>query len=226
MKNSGPTTEYEEIDRFDGGVGWISYPDETMRRASHALVGDGGGGVWLVDPVDAEGVDDLVSEYGEVAGVVVLLDRHKRDAAQIARRHGVSVWVPQFMDGVVEKLDATVERFRYDLADTGYTAHPLVENRFWQEAILYNEERGVLVVPEAVGTSSYFLSGGERLGVHPLLRLTPPQQLRRLDVERVLVGHGEGIHNGANAELDRAIEGSRRRAPKLMIETVKNAVFG
>ena len=46
-----------EIDRFDGGVGWIAYPEETMERASHALaVHDEEGDadeVWVIDPVDA-----------------------------------------------------------------------------------------------------------------------------------------------------------------------------
>jgi len=39
MKADGSTT-LAEIDRFDGGVGWIAYPDETMQRASHALQTD------------------------------------------------------------------------------------------------------------------------------------------------------------------------------------------
>nr|WP_255195690.1 hypothetical protein [Halorarius litoreus] len=73
-----------EIDRFGGGVGWLAHPDETMRRASHALATDEG--VFLVDPVDAEGVDALVADLGEVAGVVVLLEYHARDAERITTR--------------------------------------------------------------------------------------------------------------------------------------------
>ena len=108
MKGSGEAS-LREIDRYDGGVGWIAYPDEDMQRASHAVVGENGG-VWVVDPVDAAGLDELLAEYGEVAGVVVLLDRHKRDAAAIATRHDVSVYVPDFMDAVAQELDAPVER--------------------------------------------------------------------------------------------------------------------
>lgn len=225
MKESRPATDWQEIDRFDGGVGWIAYPSETMQRASHALV-DEDEQVWLIDPVDAEGIDDLFEEDGEVAGVVVLLDRHKRDAAKIARRHGVSVWIPEFLDGVAEDIDAPVERFRYDLADTDFTAHKLVNNRFWQEAILYNGNSGVLVVPESVGTISYFRTGDESLGVHPMARLMPPSELTRLEPERILVGHGPGVHENAAEKLEYALEGSRRRTPRLYFKTVKNMVFG
>jgi hypothetical protein len=224
MKSSGPATDWQEIDRFDGGVGWIAYPDETMQRASHALAVDGE--VWLVDPVDAEGIDDCIEEYGEVAGVVTLLDRHKRDAAAFATRHDVSVWVPAFMDGVVDELDAPTERFRHELADTGYVLHALVDNRMWQEAVLYNEESGVLVVPEAVGTTSYFRAADESLGVHPMLRLTPPRELDRFDPERLLIGHGPGVHDDTAETLADALAGSRRRTPQLVVQTVKDTLLG
>jgi hypothetical protein len=221
MKGSGKA-EYREIDRNDNGVGWIAYPDETMQRASHALAVDGE--VWVIDPVDAEGLDDLFAEYGEVAGVVILLDRHKRDAAEIARRHDVSVWVPSFMDGVESELDAPVERFRHDLADTGYVVHEVLNNRFWQEALLYNEDNGVLVVPEAVGTPEYFRTGSEVLGVHPALRPFPPKKLTRLDPESLRVGHGAGIHEDTTATLHEAIEGARGRLPALYWKNLKQLV--
>ena len=48
----------------------------------------------------------------------------------------------------------------------------------WQEVALWWPERRVLVTADALGTvAHYFTLGGERLGVHPLLRLTPPRQL-------------------------------------------------
>jgi hypothetical protein len=224
MKGSGDPDEWTEIDRFDEGVGWIAYPDETMLRASHALAVDGD--VWVIDPVDVPGLDDLLTEYGEVAGVVLLLDRHKRDCAAVANRHDVSVWVPAFMDGVVDELDAPTERFRYDLADTGITAHTVIDNRVWQEAMLYREDTGTIVVPEAVGTPEYFRTKTERLGVHPMLRITPPKNLSRLEPDRIRVGHGEGIHEDAAAALDDALQGSRRRSPWLYLGTAKDALFG
>jgi len=223
MKGSGPT-EMETIDRDDDGVGWIAYPDETMQRASHALAVDDE--VWVVDPVDADGVDDLLAEYGDVAGVVVLLDRHKRDSAAVAGRHDVSVWVPAFMNGVAEDLDAPVERFRHDLAETGFGVHEVVNNRFWQEGLLFNEDSGELVVPEAVGTTEYFRAGDRPLGVHPALRLRPPKRLTRLSPERIRVGHGSGIEDDAASALQTAVETARARTPALYWKNLKMLVSG
>ena len=221
---SAVVADYREIDRFavdegTGGVGWIADPEEEMQRASHALAVDGE--VWLIDPVDAPGIDDLVSEFGEVAGVVLLLDRHKRDAAAIARRHDVAVHLPAFMRGVADALDAETEHFREELGETGYAVHELTNNRFWREAALYSEDTGVLVVPEALGTSDFFLAPGERLGVHVALRLVPPRKLARLSPRRILVGHGEGIHEDATIALREAIRGSRRRAPQLWAKDLR-----
>ncbi|MBZ6494558.1 hypothetical protein [Natrinema longum] len=211
---------FEEIDRFDGGVGWIAYPEETMKRASHALEIDGE--VWVFDPVDAAGIDELFAEFGDVAGVVVMLDRHKRDAAAIANRHDVPVYVPRFFEGVSEELDAPVARFDDELADTGLQAFPVVDNRFWQEVALYNPADGTLIVPETVGAADYFLAGDEELGVHPMLRLNPPREaLRNVAPERVLVAHGPGVMAAAARPLEDALAGSRKRTPRLYGEMVR-----
>jgi hypothetical protein len=220
MQETAETEAIEVIDRFESGVGWIAHPEETMQRASHALATDAG--VYLVDPVDGDGVDELVAEYGDVCGVVVLLDRHKRDAAAVAARHDVPVYVPAFFDGIDAEIDAQVERFEHELGETGYVAHELVDNRFWQEAILHHDATGVLVVPEAVGTAAYYLAAGERLGVHPALRLRPPRTLARFDPDRILVGHGAGVHDDATAVLDDALDGARRRTPRLYLETARD----
>ena len=224
MKNSGVATDWREIDQYDGGFGWIAHPDETIQRASHAFAVDGD--VWLVDPVDTEGIDDRIADLGEVAGVVILLDRHKRDSAALATRHGVSVRVPAFIDGVAAELDAPVERFRHNLADTGFAVHEVVDNRLWQEGLLYNEDSGTLIVPEAVGTTEYFRTGDRPLGVHPVLRLTPPSKLARLSPDRLLVGHGDGIHDHAAGALEEAVDGARSRAPALYWKNLKILVSG
>jgi len=224
MKGSGKTTEFREIDRRDNGVGWIAYPDETMQRASHAFAVDGE--VWVCDPIDVEGLDDLLTEFGEVAGVVILLDRHKRDAATIANRHGVAVHVPDWMEGVVEEIDAPTERIHLELGDTGVGVHKLVDNRFWQEAALYIEDRDELIVPESVGTADYFCAGSERLGVHPMLRLKPPKKLRRFSPERVLVGHGAGVDEDASQALSNAVSGARARTPGLYLKNFRKLVLG
>ncbi|SIR58031.1 hypothetical protein [Natronorubrum thiooxidans] len=216
-------TEFRAIDRFDGGVGWIAHPDERMQRASHALEIDGE--VWVFDPVDVEGIDELLAEFGDVAGVVVLLDRHKRDAAAIANRHDVPVFLPDCFEGVTEELDAPVARFSETLSDTGLEAQTVVDNRFWQEVALYNPADGTLLVPESVGTASYFLAGSERLGVHPMRRLRPPRaELGRFQPERVLVGHGHGVLTDAGTALEDALTKSVRHTPQLYAGMVRQFV--
>lgn len=222
MKGSG-SGQLKEIDRWDGGVGWIAYPDEEMQRASHALVVDGD--VWVLDPVDAPGLDELLSSLGDVAGVVVCLDRHKRDAAAIAQRHDVSVYVPTWMTGVASELDAPVERFSRELADTGYRAIKVVDRSLppWQEVALYSEETGALWVPEAFGTASYFCAPGEQLGVHPMLRPKPPKRpFEGLEPERILVGHGEGVSEGAATALREALDNARSNLPAAYAKAFKN----
>jgi hypothetical protein len=223
MKGTGKA-DFEEIDRFDGGVGWLAYPDEQMQRASHALATDEG--VWLIDPVDAEGIDELIAEFGEVAGVVLLLDRHKRDAAAFAARHDASVHVPSWMSGVAGDIDASVERFDGELGGTGYRLR-MVATPLWQEGALYHEREGTLVVSEALGTAEYMRTDTERLGVHPALRLFPPREsFDDLAPQRVLMGHGAGVHEHADAALGAALSGSRRRAPTLYLKAARLALSG
>jgi hypothetical protein len=222
MKGRG-TGRLQEIDRWDGGVGWLAHPEEGMQRASHAVAADGE--AWVVDPVDAPGLDDLLASVGPVAGVVVCLDRHKRDAAAVARRHDVPVYVPDWMSGVASDLDAPTERFGRTLADTGYRAITVVDRSLppWQEAALYDEERGTLVVPEAVGTAEYFRAPDERLGVHPMLRPTPPKRpFRGLDPDRVLVGHGAGVFDDAGEALRDALDNARSRLPAAYAKAVRS----
>ncbi|MFC5973316.1 hypothetical protein ACFPYI_18455 [Halomarina salina] len=218
MKGSGATT-MAEIDRFDGGVGWLAYPDERMERASHALVTDEG--LYLVDPVDCEGLDDLLDEYGDVAGCVVLLDRHNRDADALARRHDVSVYRPAWMESIDPNYLAPVEDIGVELGDTGYEVFQLYDTPFWSEAYLYHPEEKTLVVPEALGGAEYFRAGDERVGVHPMLRMTPPRELTAYDVDRLLVGHGPGVMDRATSAIRDAVGGSRRRAPTAYFQMLR-----
>ncbi|WP_231182883.1 hypothetical protein [Haladaptatus sp. DYF46] len=220
LKETDSPTEYRVIDRWDGGVGWLAHPEETMGRASHALAIDGD--VWVIDPVDAPGLDDLFAEFGSVAGVVVLLDRHMRDAKEIAQRHDVPLYLPTWVRRSVSGVP--VRRFETTLADTGLRVLRLVDNPAWQEAALYDETNGTLVVPESVGTADYFRTGRERLGVHPMVRLLPPNDLRGLAPERILVGHGPGIFDDAPVILADALDGSRRRYPALLMKTVRGFI--
>lgn len=225
MKREGQTA-LQPVAEGDDCATWISYPDEGMARASHALAAgerfDDGEGCWLVDPLDAEDLPEWLDRFGGVAGVAVLLDRHTRDADELAKRHDVPVHVPAPLAGLADDLDAPVETFDRELPETGYRRVPVVQRRFWTEAALYHPDRRTLVVPEAVGTPWYFRTSEERLGVHPALRLFPPRgALGDLRPDRILCGHGEPVVDDAAAALDDALTGARRRTPRLYAKTLR-----
>jgi len=179
-------------DKFDGGFGWIV--DEFMERCSHALVEDGR--VWVIDPVDGDGLEERIRAAGSPAGVLQLLDRHNRDCAAFAARLGVRHHiVPQ--------------------GSLGPFACIAVRNsRSWNEVALWWPDRRVLVCADVLGTAPYYRAGNERLAVHPVLRVRPPsRQLGALQPDVILCGHGEGVLEHADTALREALSTSRRRIP-------------
>jgi hypothetical protein len=183
------------VDEGPWGFGWIHPEPSFMQRTSHALLVEGR--VWLVDPTDGEGVEERVRGLGDPAGVVQLLDRHGRDCAALAERLGVPLHVVP---------DAAPAGAPFELV-------PVVRRRRWREDALWLPAQRLLVATEVLGSAPYYRAPGERLAVHPLLRLTPPRKLLRFEPEHVLTGHGEGVHEDATAALRDAIRGSRRRLP-------------
>jgi hypothetical protein len=178
-------------DDFDGGFGWLV--DERMRRCSHALVADGR--VWVIDPVDGEGVEERIRASGDPAGVIQLLDRHRRDCRALAGRLGVP-----HHEVPVELVPGAP--FEFLVVRKGWA---------WKEVALWWPERRVLVCADALGTAPYFVAPGERLGVHPLLRVVPPRKrLGHVDPDVVLSGHGEGVLSEAGPHLRGALAGARR----------------
>ena len=188
--------EVRFVDEQEWGIGWIAAEPEMLQRCSHALVLDGK--VWLVDAVDGEGVEERVRELGDPAGVVQLLDRHRRDCATLARRLDVPLHVTPL---------ALVP-------NTPLRPLQIVRTRLWTEIALWWPERRVIVCGDALGTAPYFRAPNERLAVHPFLRLVPPQRLGGLEPAHILVGHGEGIHDHAGDELEEALATSSRRIPR------------
>jgi hypothetical protein len=191
-----PGVEITFCDESPLGFGWIASEPEFMLRASHALACEGR--VWLIDPVDGPGVAERIEALGPVAGVVQLLDRHNRDCAEMAARHG-----------------APLQR----LPEVAVPGSPFqaIRTRWmpgWREVALWWPEARVLVCADVLGTAGYFRAPGEAMGLHPMMRLTPPRRLRGLDPEQVLVGHGAGIIGPAAAPaLAEALATARRRTP-------------
>jgi hypothetical protein len=192
------------FETHDLGISWMPDPSETMQRACHALLlGDG---VWVVDPVDCDGLDERIRGVGEPAGVVQLLDRHNRDGAKIAERLGVPHHRLPF--GGVEGAP--------------FEAVSLIRNRLWNELVLWAPSERALVVPEAVGTAPYFRAGDEPVGIHPMLRLLPPRKLGAYEPVHLLTGHGTGMHGSDTpAALRDALDGSRRRVPKAIVSMIR-----
>ena len=208
-------TAIEEIDRWEGGVGWLAHSGERGRRASHALRGDDG--VWVFDPVDAPGVDDLLATVGEVAGVAVLSDYHARDAGAVARRHGVPVHVPEWFERVAERVLAPVERFAGAIGDSGIRVRRYAPFPGWREGVAHRPADGTLYVADALGSAPLYTVGEERLGVYLLLRPFPPREVfAAADPDRVLFGHGTGVFEDAADALDDALAGARRRFPRAL----------
>jgi hypothetical protein len=221
MKQSGDAVDYEVVREDDDGFGWIAYPDEEMQRASHAVRTPEG--VYVIDPVDVPGLDEHLAALGSVAGVVLTLDRHERDCAAIATRHDAPVLVPEFFGD--PSFDVEIEPLRGRLAQ--FDVVPVVNKSFWNEVALWDADAGVLWVSEALGTSAYFRTPGERLGVHPMVRAFPPRtQLGGLDPSAIYCGHGHSITTDASDALTTALGGSRRRMPRLYAGIAKNLVFG
>jgi hypothetical protein len=209
-------TEMQMIDRWDGGFGWLAHPEEEGRRASHAVRADDG--VWVIDPVDAPGVDGRLEELGEVAGVAVLCSHHARDAETVANRHDVPVYVPRWMDRVTERVHAPIEEYDTALGDSGFEVYRFEPLSLWQEAIAYREADGTLVVPDLLASGPGYTVGSERVGVVLSHRLFPPRgALGDLNPERILFGHGEGVFEDASEALDDALEGARKRFPRALV---------
>ena len=170
---------------------WLPHPDEFLRRASTAIRLEKG---WLLaDPLDAPELDAALAG-APVAGVTLLMDRHRRDADAIAARHNVAVNAP---------LPAGIEQRR------------TVRFPGWHEVALWLPERRLLVAADVLGTAAYFVaSDDEPLAVHPAARPFPPRSaLGNLDPLAVAVGHGAPVTRHATEALYDALRTSRRRLP-------------
>jgi hypothetical protein len=179
------------------GLGWVV--EEAGTRTSHALAANGK--VWLVDALDWPDAIDRALALGEPAGVIQLLDRHHRGCAALAARFNVPHLVaPNAVPG------------------SPFELVPVARRRFWRESALWWPATRTLVVAEALGTNRFYTGGAAPIGVHVVLRLTPPNMLGAFEPERVLVGHGEGVvGTDAKDALLEALRTSRRGLPGLLL---------
>lgn len=185
-------------DESDFGFGWISPKPGWMARASHALATDGD--VWLIDPVDFDGLDDRLRSLGDPTGVLQLFGRHHRNCASIAARLGVRhLVVPE------------------TVVDSPFETIPITGLPGRQETALWWAEKRTLIVAEAVGTAAYYRAHGQPLGIHPVLRIfRPPTALLQFEPDHILCSHGPGIHTRATETLRSSIHRARRDLPRIL----------
>lgn len=195
---------WKPVDEWEGGFGWTQ--DEFMRRTSHALVVDNR--VWLIDPVDTPELEERVRALGEPVGVLQLLDRHERGCAAWARRLGVPHLRAWETVGAAPFETLSVRR-----------------RRLWREVALWEPVARTLVCADALGTVAYFCAPGERIGLHPFVRPFPPRALARVAPERILCGHGAGLHKDSVVALQEALQTARSRLPAAWFGAIR-AVLG
>ncbi len=186
------------------GLAWIADPEEALQRASVAFTTPDG--LVVVDPVDCAGLDERLGTLGEVTLVLQLLDRHARDCAAVAARHGVAVGRP----GPGASTPGGVRRVS------------IAARSRWCEDALLVRGTGLLVIPEALGSAPLFRAPGEPIGVHPAMRLVPPRKaLAGLRPAVIAFGHGAPLETDATAALEQALATSRRRAARVFLGALR-----
>jgi hypothetical protein len=194
-----------------GSVAWMLGAADPAQRASSAIVV--GAGTLVVDPVDGEGLDALLSGLPPVIGVVTLLDRHQRDAAVIGERLGVPRLTPIALGGSGVAVEGVEER-------------SVFERPRWREALLWLPDRRLLVCAETLGTAGFDLArSGDLLGMHPFARLQPPRAaFAGLDPEVIAVGHGPPLDHDAAESLRKVLRLARWQLPQSWLRMVPAAV--
>jgi hypothetical protein len=206
------------------GCSWTPAGDGAMELHSHAL--RDADSVWLIDPIDGEGLDDALATLGgSVEHVVVLLDRHQRDAAAIAARHDATLHV--VAGPIRQPVPAHAQRFDDAIPDSPFTVMPVRDSgKLWQERALWWPEHKLLVVAESLGSSAAFRAGTDtQVAVHPMLRLTPPRAAFAAATPRtILFGHGPAVTDDATGALHTALAESRTSTPGFLLSSTRAAL--
>ena len=194
-----------------GSFAWLLGPSDPQTRASSAVMVNSG--TFLVDPVDADGLDELLAKLPRVIGIVTLLDRHGRDAASIAARLGAPRLIPRALGGQGVGIDGVEERVVF-------------ASRRWHEALLWVPEQRLLVCAEVLGTAPWDLArAGDPLGLHPFARPWPPRRaFEGINPDVIAVGHGPPLTDNAAEAMRRVLGGARRQLPRAWLRLVPEAI--
>ena len=180
-------------------VAWPRYPLESYLLETLD-------GVIAIDPQDAH-PGMFKDVQSRVRHVFLTNHYHERAAAMWKHRFGAKVWVP---DGDSDELETIKpdEVYSQGMAlPGGLEAIALGGITEGEHALLWHDNRGVLFVGDALGTTSYWTHGERSVGAHP--RIRPPAPLRTiLDLKftSLAVGHGEAILDQAKFAVERYME--------------------
>ena len=176
-------------------VAWPRYPMESYAIETTE-------GCIVIDPNDYPPNSIGAIERQGVSHVVITNHFHERAAAIFRDRFGAELWAPEgdtdqletgqpdhiFSDGT--ELPARLRAISLGQISAG------------EHALLWPENRGVLFVGDALGTTSYWTHSERPLGAHP--RARPPHDLKPLldlPFTSLAVGHGEPVLDCAKEML-------------------------
>jgi hypothetical protein len=170
-------------------------------------------GVLVLDPVDVPGLEQELASAGHVIGVATLLDRHQRDAEQLARRLDAPRLTPRALGGPGLGLSGVDER-------------TVIARRGWHESLLWLPGRRLLYCSETLGTAPFFLaSSSDRLGMHPLARAFPPRAaFEGLEPVVMAFGHGPPLADGSAEAMREVLRTARRHLPRHWVRLLPSAV--
>ena len=178
-------------------VGWQRYSLESYAIEQPS-------GCVLIDPSDYPPHSIGAIERFGVSHVVITNHWHERASAMMRGRFGAQVWAPE---GDLAELESVEPDHVYG-ADTelpaGLQAIALGTITNGEHALLWAENRGVLLVGDALGTTSYWTHNEGQVGAHP--RARPPHALKgllELPFTSLTVGHGQPILDVAKEALRR-----------------------
>ena len=180
-------------------VAWPRYPLESYLIETRD-------GCIAIDPQDAH-PNVFGNSHSNVRHVILTNHYHERAAAIWKHRYGATVWAPKDDLNDLETVTADEAYSQSSILPGGIKAVHLGGITEGEHALLWPENRGVLFVGDALGTTSYWTHGESELGAHPKFR--PAGRLAKLlelDFTSLAVGHGEPMLDQAKIALAKYLE--------------------
>jgi len=197
-----------DVREIDPGLWLWSAFHEEWKQDVGCLYVEAGDAVLLIDPlVPGEereefigALDRDVERLGMPVHILVSVFWHARSAAELAERYGADVWAPSRARQAVEWRAGKARAFRPgDELPGGVEAYATARSN---EVVFHLPSHHALWAGDVI-------LGGPKLCPDSWLPGAVTQEdlrlsllpLLELDVERILISHGESVLSGGNAEL-------------------------